>query len=424
MVGEAEHPSGDVGPLDGVTVLDASRVLVGPFCTMQLGDLGAEVIKVERPGTGDQTRGWHPPRYGDAEESSYYMSVNRNKRSITLALDTEEGREAFRALAADADVLVENFRVGRMDRWGLGYADLREGNPELVYCALSGYGEWGPDRDQPAYDIMMQAEGGLMSITGVDGGAPVRVGVALADIGAGMYATQAVLAALFEREFGDGTGQKIDVSLLDGQAAWMSYMATNYFATGDPPGRMGSKHPTIAPYRAFETADDYVVVAVASEPIWERFCRAIDRPDLYADERFETNSDRVANREALDEDLEALFAERETAAVLERLREHDVPASGVNDMADVFSHPQVLARGMRASVDHPTAGTVEFPGTPMHLSRTPTTVRRHPPLLGEHTDEVLREQGYSDEDLEDLYAAGALGDRFEGEPFDGEASDD
>ncbi|QLG29704.1 CoA transferase (plasmid) [Halorarum halophilum] len=423
MVGEAEHPSEDAGPLDGVTVLDASRVLVGPFCTMQLGDLGAEVVKVERPGTGDQTRGWHPPRYGDAEESAYYMSVNRNKRSITLALDTAEGREAFRDLAAEADVLVENFRVGRMEKWGLGYADLREANPGLVYCALSGYGEWGPDRDRPAYDIMMQAEGGLMSITGVDGGEPVRVGVALADIGAGMYATQAILAALFEREFGDGTGQKVDVSLLDGQAAWMTYMATNYFATGDPPGRMGSKHPTIVPYRAFETADDYVVVAVASEPTWERFCRALDRPDLYADDRFEVNTDRVNNREALDAELEPWFAGRETAETLERLDAHDVPASGVNDMADVFSHPQVLARGMRASVSHPTAGEVEFPGSPMHLSRTPTTVRRHPPLLGEHTEEVLRDRGYSDEDLEDLYAAGALGDRFEGESFDGGAFD-
>ena len=423
MVGEAEHPSGDAGPLDGVTVLDASRVLVGPFCTMQLGDLGAEVVKIERPGTGDQTRGWHPPRYGDAEESAYYMSVNRNKRSVTLALDTEEGREAFRDLAADADVLVENFRVGRMEKWGLGYADLGEANPGLVYCALSGYGEWGPDRDRPAYDIMMQAEGGLMSITGVDGGEPVRVGVALADVGAGMYATQAILAALFEREFGDGTGQKVDVSLLDGQAAWMTYMATNYFATGDPPGRMGSKHPTIVPYRAFETADDYVVVAVASEPIWERFCRALDRPDLYADDRFEVNTDRVNNREALDAQLEPWFAERQAAAVLERMDDHDVPASGVNDMADVFSHPQVLARGMRASVSHPTAGEVEFPGSPMHLSRTPTTVRRHPPLLGEHTEEVLREQGYSDGDVEDLYAAGALGERFEGRSSDGEASD-
>ncbi|WP_313696208.1 CaiB/BaiF CoA transferase family protein [Halorarum halobium] len=423
MVGEAEHPSGETGPLDGVTVLDASRVLVGPFCTMQLGDLGADVIKVERPGTGDGTREWHPPRYGDATDSAYYMSVNRNKRSVTLALDTEAGRDAFRELAADADVLVENFRVGHMDDWGLGYADLRERNPGLIYCALSGYGEWGPDRDRPAYDIMMQAEGGLMSITGVDGGAPVRVGVALADVGAGMYATQAVLAALFEREFGDGTGQKVDVSLLDGQAAWMSYMATNYFATGDPPGRMGSKHPNLVPYRAFETADDYAVVAVASEHVWERFCRALDRPDLYADERFETNSDRVANREALDAELEPWFAERGTEVVLARLEAHDVPASGVNDVADVFSHPQVLARGMRASVEHPTAGEVndpnrqstagevEFPGSPMHLSRTPTTVRRHPPLLGEHTDEVLREHGYSESRIANLYEAGALGER-------------
>ncbi|ESP88812.1 CaiB/BaiF CoA transferase family protein [Candidatus Halobonum tyrrellensis] len=415
MVGEAEHPTGETGPLDGINVLDASRVLVGPFCTMQLGDLGADVVKVERPGTGDQTRGWHPPRYGDADESAYYMSVNRNRRSVTLALDTPEGRDAFRELAREADVLVENFRVGRMDEWNLGYADLRADNPGLVYCALSGYGEWGPDRDRPAYDIVMQAEGGFMSFTGVDGGPPVRIGVALADIGAGMYAAQAVLAALFERERSDdGAGQKVDVSLLDGQAAWTSYMATNYFATGDPPGRMGSKHPTIAPYQAFETADSYVVVAVASEPIWERFCRALDRPDLYADERFETNSARVEHRDELDPLLDAALAERSTDDWLDRFDAHDVPASRVNSVADVFSHPQVLARGMRASVDHPTAGEVEFPGSPMQFSRTPATVRRYPPRLGEHTDEVLREVGYDDEEIDALYAAGALGDRFEG----------
>ncbi|OTE99689.1 CaiB/BaiF CoA-transferase family protein, partial [Halorubrum sp. SD612] len=245
MVGEARDPESDVGPLDGVTVLDLSRVLVGPFCTMQLGDLGAEVIKVERPGQGDQTRTWTPPAFGEGEgkESAYYVSVNRNKRSIQIDLTTESGRAVVRDLAREADVLVENFRVGKMADWGLDYGDLVDENPGLVYCAISGYGEWGPDRDKPAYDIMMQARGGFMSFTGVEGGPPVRIGVALADVGAGMYATQAILAALLERELGDGRGQKIDVSLLDGQAAWTSYMATNYFASGEPPGRMGSKHP-------------------------------------------------------------------------------------------------------------------------------------------------------------------------------------
>jgi crotonobetainyl-CoA:carnitine CoA-transferase CaiB-like acyl-CoA transferase len=408
MVGEAHKPSGDTGPLDGITVLDASRVLVGPFCTMQLGDLGADVVKVERPGTGDQTRGWHPPTYGDSEESAYYVSVNRNKRSLTLDLGSEAGQAVFQDLAAEADVVVQNFRVGTMADWGLDYADLREENPGLVYCSLSGYGEWGPYRDRPAYDIMMQAEGGLMSITGEADGPPVRVGVAIADIGAAMYATQAILAALLERELGDGTGQKVDVSLLDGQVAWMTYMASNYFATGEPPGRMGSRHPTIAPYQAFETRDGYVVVASASEHIWPRFCRALDREDLAADPRFETNADRVANRDALDALLADEIRQYETAEVVGRMAAEDVPASRVRDMAEVFDHPQVAARGMHQTVDHPEAGAIELPGSPMHLSRTPTGIDRHPPLLGEHTDEILAEYGYTDDDIDRLHEQDAV----------------
>ncbi len=410
MVGEARHPSEDEGPLDGITVLDLSRVLVGPFCTMQLGDLGAEVIKVERPGQGDQTRTWVPPAFGedDDAESAYYVSVNRNKRSIEVNLATEAGREVVREIARDADVLVENFRVGKTADWGLDYEDLVEENPGLVYCALSGYGEWGPDRDKPAYDVMMQARGGFMSFTGVEGGPPVRIGVALADVGAGMYATQAILAALFERELGDGTGQKVDVSLLDGQAAWTSYMATNYFASGDPPGRMGSKHPNIAPYQAFETADGYVVVACSSDAFWPRLCEALDRPDLLADERFETNEGRVRHRDVLDAELDATFAELTTAEAEAVLEEHDVPASRVRDVAEVFADPQIEARGMRVEMEHPTAGSMTFPGSPMHFSRTPTTVRRHPPSLGEHTETILREHGYDDGDVDRLRESGAI----------------
>ncbi|WP_435092733.1 CaiB/BaiF CoA transferase family protein [Halorubrum sp. N11] len=425
MVGEARDPEGDAGPLDGLTVLDASRVLVGPFCTMQLGDLGAEVIKIERPNEGDQTRTWRPPAFGEGEgsgdgdrkddgdgsQSAYYASVNRNKRSVELNLASEPGRAVFRDLAREADVLVENFRVGKMADWGLDYPDLAEENPELIYCGISGYGEWGPDRDKPAYDIMMQARGGFMSITGVDGGAPVRIGVALADIGAGMYATQAILAALLERELGDGTGQKIDVSLLDGQAAWTSYMAANYFASGEPPGRMGSKHPNIAPYQAFETRDGYVVVACASDAFWPRLCEALDRPDLLADERFETNEKRVRNRDALDPELDAAFAELTTGDALDRLDEHRVPASPVRDMAEVFDDPQLAARDMVAEFDHPTAGPMRVPASPMHFSRTPTTVRRHPPSLGEHTETVLRAYGYGDGDIVELKKRGAIPDR-------------
>ncbi|WP_435156634.1 CaiB/BaiF CoA transferase family protein [Haladaptatus sp. DFWS20] len=402
MVGEARQPETDTGPLDGVTVLDASRVLVGPFCTMQLGDLGADVIKVERPDGGDQTRGWHPPTYGESEESAYYLSVNRNKRSMTLNLASEDGRELFRDLASEADIVVSNFRVGKMEEWGLDYQTLRKENPGLVYCALSGYGEWGPDRDRPAYDLIMQAEGGLMSITGEKDGAPVRVGVAIADIGAGMYATQAILAALLERELGDGTGQKIDVSLLDGQVAWMSYMASNYFATGTPPGRMGSKHPTIAPYQAFPTADGYVVIAVPSPNLWPKFCTAIGRDDLVDDDRFHDNASRVENREELDALLEAEFAEYTTTEILDLMDDHGVPATAVKDMEDVFDNPQVAARGMHQSVSHPTAGDVEMAGSPMNLSKTPASVRSHPPLLGEHTEEVLAEYGYTAADIDRL----------------------
>ncbi|MFC4247422.1 CaiB/BaiF CoA transferase family protein [Natribaculum luteum] len=408
MTGEARTPDTETGPLEGVTVLDASRVLVGPFCTMQLGDLGAEVIKVERPDGGDQTRAWHPPTYGDSDESAYYVSVNRNKRSMTLDLSTDEGREVFRQLAAEADVLVENFRVGKMEEWRLDFETLSADNPGLIYCSLSGYGEWGPHSDRPAYDIIMQAEGGLMSITGEEDGPPVRVGVAIADIGAGMYATQAILSALLYRELGDGTGQKIDVSLLDGQVAWMSYMASYYFATGDPPGRMGSKHPTIAPYQAVPTADGYVVVAVASEHIWPQFCAALEREDLVDDDRFATNADRVENRAELDAILESELSDRSTADVLERFDAHDVPASDVKDMEDVFENPQVRARGMHETVEHPSAGAIEMAGSPMHFSHTTTTVDQHPPELGEHTHEILAEVGYTEAEIGELENDGVI----------------
>jgi crotonobetainyl-CoA:carnitine CoA-transferase CaiB-like acyl-CoA transferase len=391
-------------PLEGVTVLDASRVLSGPFCTMQLGDLGADIIKVERPGVGDQTRGWSPPTYGDSHQSAYYLSANRNKRSMTLNLASEEGRDVFRTIAREADVVVENFRVGKMDEWGIGYDDLREENPDLIYCAITGYGENGPHRHRPAYDLIMQAEGGMMSITGEEGGAPIRVGVAIADIAAGMYSAQAILAALFRREFAAEGGDKIDVSLFDSIVAWQTYMASYYFATGDSPGRMGSKHPTIAPYQAFLTEDSYVVVACASENIWPRFCKAIGREDLVDDERFATNTDRVTNRDDLEEILAAEMAKYTTDEIIDCLRDHDVPASGVNDMADVFEHPQVQARNMRQSVDHPTVGTVEMPGSPMNYLERTTELDKHPPLLGEQTDEILAEFGYSEREIEDFHA--------------------
>lgn len=401
MVGEAQHPSGSEPPLDGLTVVDLSRALAGPFCTMQLGDLGADIIKVERPGTGDQTRGWQPPKYGD--QSAYYLSTNRNKRSIALDLSRKRGRAILRRLAEDADILVQNFRVGKMEEWGLGYQNLKEANDGLVYCSISGYGEWGPHKDRRAYDIILQAEGGMMSVTGVEDGEPVRVGVAIADIGAGMYATQAILAALVRRGI-DGSGQKIDVSMLDGQAAWMTYLASMYFATDEIPTRMGSKHPTIAPYQAFEAVDGWVIVAVGTEAIWQRLCEAIDREDLVEDERFQTNDRRVSNIDALEEILAPWFGDRQASKAVSRLDEYDVPATQIRDMSEVFSHPQIEARRMRRTIDHPSVGEIEMPGSPMHFSRTPTALNRHPPRLGEHTDEILAEIGYDASDIEAFHS--------------------
>lgn len=408
MTGEAKHSDSKTGPLNGLTVLDVSQVLVGPFCTMQLGDLGANVIKIERPNVGDQTRTWHPPKYKDSDESAYNLSINRNKKSVTLDLQTKEGRTVFRDLANEADILVENFRTGKMEEWGLGYKSLRKENSGLIFCSLSGYGEWGPDRDRPAYDIIIQAEAGLMSITGNEDGAPVRVGVAIADIGTGMYACQAILSALLARELGDGEGQKIDVSLLDTQVAWMTYMASYYFGTGESPKRMGSKHPTISPYQAFPTQDGYAVIAAPSQKLWSKFCEAIDRTDLIKDDRFATNAARVSNRDILDDILENELHQYKTGRVISMMNEYGVPASEVKDMAAVFKNSQIEAREMHQSIQHPLIGDVEMPGSPMHFSQTPTSIRRHPPQLGEHTTTVLREYGYEDHEIEYLDSNGII----------------
>ncbi|MFW5911458.1 MAG: CaiB/BaiF CoA transferase family protein [Halolamina sp.] len=417
------------GPLDGVTVLDASRVLAGPFCGMQLGDLGADVIKVERPDGGDQTRHWTPPAFGE-DAGSYYASINRNKRSITLNLGSEAGRETFRDLAAEADVVLENFRVGKAAEWGIDYETIRESNPGVVFCSITGYGQTGPLAERPAYDLMMQAEAGMMSITGEEGRPPVRVGVAVADLAAGMYATQSILAALFRREFTGGadragapddggadragapdaekTGERIDVSLFDSLLAWLSYMATDAFASGESPTRMGSRHPNIAPYQAFETADGYVVVACASEAIWYRLCEALDRPDLVDDHRFEVNEKRVENRDELEAILTQEFADFTVDEVVELLQTNDVPVGRIRDVLDAFDDPQVEARDMRQRVPHPTAGEVQLPGSPMQFDEYTSTARRHPPLLGEHTEEVLADLGYSTDEIERLQQEGVV----------------
>ncbi len=393
------------GPLAGVRVLDLSRVLTGPYCTMMLADLGAEVIKIEAPGSGDDTRAWGPP-FVDGE-SAYFLSVNRNKKSLTLNLKHPEGLAIARRLAERSDVAVENFRPGTADRLGLGYEALRAINPAIVYCAVSGFGQDGPYREKPGYDVILQGMGGLMGITGEPDGPPMRVGVAVADIGAGMFAAYAIVAALYERER-TGQGQYIDVSMLDCQVAWMTYMAGYYFATGEPPARMGAAHPTIVPYQAFKAQDGYFNVAVGNDAMWLRFCPAIGHPELAGDPRYRTNADRVRHRDELVPFLAEVFAARPAREWIAALEAAGVPAGPIYDLRQVFEDPQVNHRGMRVTLEHARAGPISVTGVPVKFSRTPGAVTSPPPLLGQHTEAILAELGYDGEHIRKLRAEGAI----------------
>jgi formyl-CoA transferase len=375
--------------LADIRVLDFSRVLAGPYCTMMLGDLGADVIKVESP-EGDDTRRWGPPYQGG--ESAYYLSCNRNKRSIVLDLDTAEGRGVARRLASQSHVLVENFRLGTMEKWGLGYEQLSRENAGLVYCSISGYGRTGPLSHLPGYDFVMQGVGGVMSFTGEADGPPQKVGVAIVDLTAGMFALSAILAALRVRDL-TGMGQHIDISLLDAHLAWLANVGSNYLVSGEVPPRYGNAHPNIVPYQAFAASDGWLVVAVGNDRQWVRLCDALSTPELAADPRFATNSARVENRSVLVPLLQAIFAERSTAEWLSKLEEADVPAGPVNNVAQALSQPQVAAREMVQEVVHPGIGAFKMVASPLKLSSTPTTIRRHPPILGEHTREILAELG-------------------------------
>ncbi len=384
------------GALSHLKVLDLSRVLAGPWASQLLADLGAEVIKIERPGSGDDTRGWGPPFLkcadgNETSESAYFLCTNRGKQSVCIDIDTEEGQHHLRSLAAQCDVVIENFKVGGAARYGLDYAGLSAINPQLVYCSITGFGQNGPFAERPGYDFLIQALGGLMSITGApdaEGGSPQKVGVALTDIMTGLYATIGILAALSERER-SGLGQYVDLALLDVTAATLANQASNFLVGGKVPERLGNAHPNIVPYQSFVTSDGHCIVAVGNDAQFARFAEALGLADLAQDPRFVTNQARVDHREELIPQLQRVMLERTKAEWIAILESAGVPAGPINQIDEVFQHPQVLAREMRINVPHPDNPALELVGCPIKLSRTPVQYQRPPPKLGEHTDEVL-----------------------------------
>ena len=385
--------------LEGIKVLDLSRALAGPYCTMMLADMGAEVIKLEMPGKGDDSRSWGPPFVEG--ESAYFMSINRNKKSITLNMKSDKSTGIIHKLIKQSDILVENFRPGAMERLGLGYEQVKKINSGIIYCSISGFGQDGPYRMLPGFDQVLQGMGGLMSITGEPGGSPIKVGVAIADISGGMFAAYGIVAALYNREQ-TGKGQVVDISLLDSQVAWLTYRAGAYFASGEVPQPVGSGHPVIVPYQAFKARDVYINIAVGNDQLWERFCKAVGLEKVMNDPRFATNAKRVENREEIVKIIGDLITAKNGEEWLKILTDAGVPCGPIYTIDKIFADPQVLHRQMLQELNHPTAGKIKVAGIPVKLSDTPGEVKSAPPVLGQHTEEILTALGYSDKDVTNL----------------------
>ncbi|AYY58728.1 CoA transferase [Burkholderia multivorans] len=406
-----------MGALSHIRVLDLTRVLAGPWCAQTLADFGADVIKIERPGAGDDTRHWGPPYLKDAHgadtaEAAYYLAANRNKRSVTVDIATPEGQQIVRELAAQSDVVLENYKVGQLKKYGLDYASLRAVKPDLVYCSVTGFGQTGPYAHRAGYDFIVQGIGGFMSITGerdgVPGGGPQKAGVAIADLATGLYSTIAVLAALAHRDR-TGEGQYIDMALLDVQVALLANMNTNFLASGTPPVRWGNAHPNIVPYQTFQTSDGWIIVAVGNDGQFRKFVEAGGRPELADDERFATNPARVRHRDMLVPILAEMVKTRSKTAWIDALEAAGVPCGPINDLAEVFANEQVVARGMEVALPHPCGADVKLVRNPVRMSATPPDARTAPPLLGAHTDDVLRDMlGYDDARIAALKAKQAI----------------
>jgi len=389
------HPA--PGPLAGLRILDLSRILAGPTCTQLFGDYGADVIKVEKPGSGDDTRAWGPPFLADDEgnlsgESAYYLSSNRNKRSLAVDITAPEGQALVHRLARHCDVVIQNFKVGGLAKYGLDYEGLAATNPALIYCSISGFGQTGPNAHRPGYDLLAQAYGGMMSLTGDPAGEPMKVGVGIADVMCGMYAATAILAALRHRD-ATGEGQHIDLALVDSQIAWLINSGTNYLVSGAPQTRMGNQHPNIVPYQVFATCDGHLIVAAGNDSQFARFAAILGREDLAANPDYATNQKRLANRDALIPILVAEVAKWERDPLVAALDAANVPGGAIHTVADVFASDQVAARDMKITMSHPAAGGdgVDLIGNPVKFARTPVTYRRPPPMCGEHNDEILAE---------------------------------